>query len=122
MSDEKLKFKDMLSSISVIDSNDRIKTLGDCIESEYQELISKINEYNQDGEINIKLKFKVEKKSKNGLIISGEVTKKSPKGIPQNMFYRDTRTNGLYFDNPDQIKLFPNNVKQFPNSEEAKQQ
>lgn len=111
--DEKLKFKDMLLSLKVIDSNDRVKSLSDCIECEYEELVSKITEYNQDGEINIKLKFKVDKKTKHGIEIMGEVSKKSPRGIPKNSFYRDARTNGLYLEDPDQMKLFTNNVKPF---------
>ncbi len=109
MQDEKLKFKDMLSNIKVINSNDKVCKLFDCVESEFEELVSKITEYNQDGEINIKLKLKVDKKTKHGIDIYGEVTKKCPRGIPKNSLYRDARTNGLYFDDPDQMKLFTNN-------------
>ncbi len=109
--EEKLKFEDMLLNIKVIDSNDKVRRLVDCIESEFQELVSKITEYNQDGEITIKLKLKCDKKTKNGIDVYGEVTKKSPRGIPKNSLYRDARTNGLYFDNPDQMKLFTNNVE-----------
>lgn len=106
MTQEKLTFKDMLSNIKVIDSNDRVRKLSDCVESEFEELVSKITEYNQDGEINIKLRMKVDKKTKHGIDIYGEVTKKCPRGIPKNSLYRDARTNGLYFDDPDQLKLF----------------
>lgn len=109
MADEKLKFKDMLLNIKVIDSNDKVRKLSDCVESEFEELVSKITEYNQDGEINIKLKLKVDKKTKHGIDVFGEVTKKCPRGIPKNSLYRDARTNGLYFDDPDQMKLFTNN-------------
>lgn len=109
MSDEKLKFKDMLLNIKVIDSNDKVRKLSDCVESEFEELVSKITEYNQDGEINIKLKLKVDKKTKHGIDVYGEVTKKCPRGVPKNSLYRDARTNGLYFDDPEQIKLFTNN-------------
>ena len=108
--DEKLKFKDMLLNIKVIDSNDRVKKLSDCVESEFEELVSKITEYSQDGEINIKLKLKVDKKTKNGIDVYGEVTKKCPRGVPKNSLYRDARTNGLYFDDPNQMKLFTSNV------------
>ena len=44
MSDEKLKFKDMLLNIKVIDSNDKVRKLSDCVESEFEELVSKITE------------------------------------------------------------------------------
>ena len=118
MSEEKLKFKDMLSSIKVIDGKDKVKSLSDCVEAEFAELVQKITEYNQDGEINIKLKFKVDKKTKHGIDIYGEVTKKSPRGLPKNSFYRDANTNGLYFDDPGQGKLFPNNVANFPQQTE----
>lgn len=115
MADEKLKFVDMLSTIRVIDSNDRVRKLSDCIEGEFEELVSKITEYNQDGEINIKLKLKCDKKTKHGIDIYGEVSKKCPRGIPKNSLYRDARTNGLYFDDPDQMKLFKSNVKNLHN-------
>ena len=115
MADEKLKFKDMLLNIKVIDSNDKVRKLADCVESEFEELVSKITEYNQDGEITIKLKLKCDKKTKHGIDVFGEVTKKCPRGIPKNSLYRDARTNGLYFDDPDQMKLFTNsNVKEMP--------
>lgn len=109
--DEKITFKDMLLNIKVIDSNDRVRKLQDCVESEFEELVSKITEYNQDGEIVIKLKLKCDKKTKHGIDVYGEVSKKCPRGIPKNSLYRDARTNGLYFDDPDQMKLFTNNVK-----------
>ncbi|MCD7740158.1 MAG: hypothetical protein LUH11_02290 [Candidatus Gastranaerophilales bacterium] len=105
-------------NIKVIDSNDRVRKLADCIESEFEELVSKITEYNQDGEINIKLKLKVDKKTKHGIDVFGEVSKKCPRGIPKNSLYSDARTNGLYFEDPDQMKLFTNNnVKEFPNKD-----
>ncbi len=112
MSDEKLKFQDMLLNIKVIDSNDRVRKLADCVESEFQELVSKITEYSQDGELTIKLKLKCDKKTKNGIDVYGEVAKKCPRGVPKNSLFRDARTNGLYFDDPTQIKIF-NNVKDF---------
>lgn len=74
--DEKLTFKDMLLNIKVIDSNDRVRKLQDCVESEFEELVSKITEYNQDGEIVIKLKLKCDKKTKHGIDVYGEVSKK----------------------------------------------
>lgn len=120
MSDEKLKFQDMLLNIKVIDSNDKVRKLADCVESEFQELVSKITEYNQDGELTIKLKLKCDKKTKNGIDVYGEVSKKCPRGIPKNSLFRDARTNGLYFDDPAQMKLFTNNVKNF-NKEEAEE-
>lgn len=112
MSDEKLKFKDLLLNIKVIDSNDKVRKLADCVESEFDELVSKITEYNQDGELTIKLKLKCDKKTKHGIDVYGEVSKKCPRGIPKNSLYRDARTNGLYFDDPDQMKLFNSNVKE----------
>lgn len=114
MADEKLTFNDMLLNIKVIDSNDRVRKLSDCVQSEFEELVSKITEYNQDGEINIKLKLKVDKKTKHGIDVYGEVSKKCPRGVPKNSLYRDARTNGLYFDDPDQMKLF-SNVKELHN-------
>jgi hypothetical protein len=119
MTDEKLMFRDMLQNIVVIDSNDKVKKLADCVEAEFDELVSKITEYNQDGEILIKLKLKCDKKTKHGIDIYGEVSKKCPRGIPKNSLYRDARTNGLYFEDPDQMKLFKPKVTEI-NAKNAK--
>ena len=44
--------------------------------------------------------------------------KKIPKGVQCNPFYRDSRTGGLYLDDPAQMKLF-NNVSSMPSGKDA---
>lgn len=100
--DEKLKFSDMLNSIKVIDSNDRVRLFKDCIEQEFQEIANKVSEYNRDGKLQINIQFKRDKKSKNGIDIYADVVKTIPKGQQKNPFYLDTRNGGLYFENPNQ--------------------
>lgn len=106
MPEEKLKFMDMLSTIRVIDDDDRVRKFEDCIEKTFQEVSKKVAEYGRDGSLNISIKFQCDKKNKNAVNVFAEVTKKIPKGSQSNAFYRDARTGGLYLDDPDQLKLF----------------
>lgn len=108
MGDEKLKFLDMLAMINVIDDNDRIRNFKDCIERSFDEVSKKVAEYNKDGTLTITLKFCCDKKSKNAVDVFADITKKIPRGMQKNSFYRDSRTGGLYLDNPDQLKMFDN--------------
>ena len=108
MADEKLKFMDMLSMMRVIDDDDRTRKFEDCIESTFQEVSRKVAEYGRDGSLTIQLKFQCDKKNKNGVNVFAEVKKTIPKGQQLNPFYRDSRTGGLYLDDPDQLKLFSN--------------
>lgn len=100
--DEKLKFQDLLSSLRVVDSNDRVRAFKDCVEQEFQEIAQKVSEYNRDGKLTITINFKRDKKSKNSIDIYADVVKSIPKGQQKNMFYLDTRNGGLYYENPDQ--------------------
>ncbi len=106
MADEKLKFMDMLSMMRVIDDDDRVRKFEDCIETQFDLVSKKVSEYGKDGKLVIEVKFQCDKKSKNGVNIFAEVKKTIPKGVQANPFYRDSRTGGLYLDDPDQLKLF----------------
>lgn len=108
MADEKLKFMDMLSMMRVIDDDDRVRKFEDCIEAQFDLVSKKVSEYGKDGKLVIEVKFQCDKKSKNGVNIFAEVKKTIPKGVQANPFYRDSRTGGLYLDDPDQLKLFNN--------------
>lgn len=102
MSDERLKFMEMLSTLRVVDQNDRVRPFKDCVEQEFQEIAQKVSEYERDGKLIITINFKRVKKSKNAIDIFADVAKSIPKGVHKNMFYLDTRNGGLYYDNPDQ--------------------
>lgn len=106
MADDKLKFMDMLSMLTVVDDNDRNRKFKDCIESAFEEISQKVSQYKKDGTLTITLKFKCDSKSNNAVDIYADVSKKIPKGMQRNQFYRDTRTGGLYLENPDQLKMF----------------
>ena len=106
MADEKLKFMDMLSMMRVIDDDDRVRKFEDCIENNFDIVSKKVAEYGRDGKLVIEVKFQCDKKNKNGVNIFAEVKKTIPKGCQANPFYRDSRTGGLYLDDPDQLKLF----------------
>lgn len=109
MADEKLKFMDMLSMMRVIDDDDRVRKFEDCIENNFDIVSRKVAEYGRDGSLTIQVKFQCDKKNKNGVNIFAEVKKTIPKGVQANPFYRDSRTGGLYLDDPDQLKLFNGN-------------
>lgn len=106
MNDEKLDFMQMLSCIRVIDENDRTRKFKDAIEEQYDIVARKVAEYHKNGELIIKMKFKYDKDSKNGVNVFAEAARKIPKGSCCNMFYLDEKTGGLYFDNPNQMKIF----------------
>lgn len=103
---EKLKFMDMLSVMRVIDDDDRVRKFEDCIEKVFSEVSKKVAEYGRDGSLTISIKFQCDKKNKNAVNVFAEVTKKIPKGCQANSFYRDSRTGGMYIDDPDQLRLF----------------
>lgn len=103
---EKLKFMDMLSVMRVIDDDDRVRKFEDCIEKVFSEVSKKVAEYGRDGSLTISIKFQCDKKNKNAVNVFAEVAKKIPKGCQANSFYRDSRTGGMYIDDPDQLRLF----------------
>lgn len=106
MSNEKLKFMDMLSVMRVIDDDDRVRKFEDCIEKVFSEVSKKVAEYGRDGSLTIQIKFQCDKKNKNAVNVFAEVKKTIPKGCQANSFYRDSRTGGMYIDDPDQLRLF----------------
>ena len=116
--DEKLSFMDMLSMMRVIDDDDRVRKFKDCIESNFDIVSKKVAEYGRDGKLVIEVKFQCDKKNKNGVNIFAEVKKTIPKGVQCNPFYRDSRTGGLYLDDPAQMKLF-NNVSRIESDKDA---
>lgn len=118
MADEKLSFMDMLSMMRVIDDDDRVRKFKDCIEANFDIVSKKVAEYGRDGKLVIEVKFQCDKKNKNGVNIFAEVKKTIPKGMQCNPFYRDSRTGGLYLDDPAQMKLF-NNVSTMPSGKDA---
>jgi hypothetical protein len=100
---EDIGFPELLETIKTVNSKDKTMKLGDCIQFELSDLMQKINEYNKDGEITIKLRVNVEEKNELNLI--ADISSKKPKGsIKQNVFYRDTKGK-LYLDDPNQLKL-----------------
>ena len=107
---EELNFMQMLSTIKVVDDDDRIRKFGDCIESQYNAVSRKVSEYHKDGELIIRMRFQYDKKCKNGVNVSAEVSRKIPKGSVSNQFYFDERSGKIYFDDPNQLKMFENNV------------
>lgn len=106
MSNEKLKFMDMLSVMRVIDDDDKVRKFEDCIEKVFSEVSKKVAEYGRDGSLTIQIKFQCDKKNKNAVNVFAEVKKIIPKGCQANSFYRDSRTGGMYLDDPDQLRLF----------------
>ena len=116
--DEKLSFMDMLSMMRDIDDDDRVRKFKDCIESNFDIVSKKVAEYGRDGKLVIEVKFQCDKKNKNGVNIFAEVKKTIPKGVQCNPFYRDSRTGGLYLDDPAQMKLF-NNVSRIESDKDA---
>ena len=124
MSNEKLKFMDMLSVMRVIDDDDRVRKFEDCIEKVFSEVSKKVAEYGRDGSLTIQIKFQCDKKNKNAVNVFAEVKKTIPKGCQANSFYRDSRTGGMYLDDPDQLRLFDSqtsNVKNFSGKDAAAQ-
>ena len=72
----------------------------------------------------IQIKFQCDKKNKNAVNVFAEVKKTIPKGCQANSFYRDSRTGGMYLDDPDQLRLFEtqnSNVKNFSGKDAAAQ-
>lgn len=124
MSNEKLKFMDMLSIMRVIDDDDRVRKFKDCVEKTFSEVSKKVAEYGRDGSLTIQVKFQCDKKNKNAVNVFAEVKKAIPKGCQANSFYRDSRTGGMYLDDPDQLRLFDTEkqkVQQFSGKDAAAQ-
>lgn len=115
MAEEKLKFMDLLAMVKVIDDDDRVRRFEDAIESQFSLVSKKVSEYGRDGKLVIEVKFAPDKKNKNGVSIFAEVKKTIPKGSQANQFFRDSRTGGLYLEDPDQLKLF-NSEKVVPHT------
>ena len=124
MANEKLKFMDMLSVMRVIDDDDRVRKFEDCIEKVFSEVSKKVAEYGRDGSLTIQIKFQCDKKNKNAVNVFAEVKNTIPKGCQANSFYRDSRTGGMYLDDPDQLRLFDTEkqkVKEFSGKDIAAQ-
>ena len=124
MSDEKLKFMDMLSVMRVIDDDDRVRKFEDCIERVFSDVSKKVAEYGRDGSLTIQIKFQCDKKNKNAVNVFAEVKKTIPKGCQANAFYRDSRTGGMYLDDPDQLRLFDSEkqkIREFSGKDAAAQ-
>lgn len=64
MSNEKLKFMDMLSVMRVIDDDDRVRKFEDCIERVFSDVSKKVAEYGRDGSLTLQIKFQCDKKTK----------------------------------------------------------
>lgn len=100
---EALSFLELMTAVPSVDSKDRSRSLDKTIQTEYENVIQKVNEYGQSGELNLKIKFTPQKDVKNGLSIEATVTTKLPKGKPKVNFYRGQ--NGVYLSDPSQLSL-----------------
>ena len=118
---EQLDFMQMLSTIRVIDDDDRVRVFKECIEAQYKVVSAKVAEYKRDGSLTITMRFQPDKKNKNVVNVYCDVTRKIPKGSQCNSFYSDQRTGGLYYDDPNQMKLFKNNVTNISGKDSAAQ-
>ena len=90
----------------------------------FSEVSKKVAEYGRDGSLTIQIKFQCDKKNKNAVNVFAEVKKTIPKGCQANSFYRDSRTGGMYLDDPDQLRLFDTEkqkVKEFSGKDIAAQ-
>lgn len=102
--DMRVKFPELLKGVRVIDSKNRQRKLGDCIDFELEDLMYAINEYNKSGKLVIELNIDVAER--NELNIQAVVKTTKPRGKkPNNPYFRDQKGN-LYMDDPNQIKLF----------------
>ena len=106
MENEKIKWMEMLAVMRVIEDDDRVRKFDDCIERVFSDVSKKVAEYGRDGSLTIQIKFQCDKKNKNAVNVFAEVKKTIPKGCQANAFYRDSRTGGMYLDDPDQLRLF----------------
>ena len=103
MQQEEILFEELLETVKTVDSKDKSKFLGRCINDELTEALQKVNEYKRNAELTIKIK--INQGDRNELNILAEVSKKVPKGtIKHNVFYQDSK-GGLYLDDPHQMKL-----------------
>lgn len=103
MEEQEIGFQELMATIRTVNSKDRTMKLGDCIEFELKDLMSKINEYNKGGKIAIELFIDVAEK--NELNIQANIKTTKPKGKkPSNPLYRDSK-GSLYLDDPNQLKL-----------------
>ena len=119
--DEKIDFMQMLSCMRVIDDDDRVREFKECIERQYEIVANKVAEYKRDGSLTITMRFQPDKKNKNMVNVFADVTRKIPKGSQCNSFYSDSRTGGLYYEDPSQMKLFKNNVHNIAGKDSAAQ-
>jgi len=111
----------MLSAIRVIDDDDRVKSFKDCIQQTFETVSKKVTEYKRDGKLTIEMRFVNDKKNKNTVNVFAEVKKTIPKGSQCNSFYSDQRTGGLYYDDPNQLKMFTNKVQPITGKDAAAQ-
>ena len=103
---EELDFMQMLSAMRVIDDDDKVRVFKDCIEAQYSVVSRKVAEYKRDGSLTITMKFQPDKKNKNVVNVYAEVKRNIPKGSQCNSFYSDPRTGELYYEDPNQMKLW----------------
>lgn len=116
MEQDEIKFLELLETIKTVNSKDKTRSLGDCIEDELTEALQKVNEYRKDAEVIIKIK--IHSGDRNELNILADVSKKAPKGtIKQNVYYLDSK-GGLFLDDPNQLKLI--DTKKVENINERK--
>ncbi|MEI7474720.1 MAG: hypothetical protein WCK67_08060 [bacterium] len=103
MQQEEIKFEELLETVKTVNSKDKTRLLGQCINDELTELLQKVNEYKKGAELNIKIT--IMQGDRNELNILADISKKVPKGkIKQNVFYQDSK-GSLYMDDPSQLKL-----------------
>lgn len=117
---EALSFSELMTAVPSVDSKDRSRSLDKTLQSEYETVMQKVNEYGQAGELNLKIKFTPQKDVKNGLSIEATVTTKLPKGKPKVNFYRGN--NGVYLADPSQLSLMSKQTIVNINNESANQQ
>ena len=103
MEQEALTFLELMTAVPSVDSKDRSRSLDKTLQTEYETVLQKVNEYGQAGELTLKIKFTPQKDVKNGLSIEATVTTKLPKGKPKVNFYRGQ--NGVYLADPSQLSL-----------------
>lgn len=103
MEQDEIKFEELIATIKTVNSRDKTRFLGDCINDELTEILQKVNEYKKGAELTIKIK--IEQGDRNELNILADVSKKAPKGvIRQNVFYQNSK-GALFLDDPSQLKL-----------------
>ena len=103
MEQDEIKFEQLLETVKTVNSMDRTRFLGQCIDDELEAALLKVNEYKKDAELTIKIR--IHSGDRNEISILADVSKKVPKGaIRQNLYYQDSKGN-LFMDDPQQLKL-----------------